>query len=86
MFKDQTYFNYLTKSHNISTQKFEYIMIVFHQQMSSHKLEIIFQAKEAEEENGYDEYEDDFEVRRQFLTFLFESMYIYIYHRHSPMC
>lgn len=39
--------------------------------MSSHKLEIIFQAKEAEEENGYDEYEDDFEVRRQFLTFPF---------------
>lgn len=51
-------------------------MIVFHQQMSPHKLEIIFQAKEVEEENGYNEYEDDFEVRRQFLTFPFESMYI----------
>lgn len=49
-------------------------MIVFHQQMSPHKLEIIFQAKEVEEENGYNEYEDDFEVRRQFLTFPFESM------------
>lgn len=44
--------------------------------MSPHKLEIIFQAKEVEEENGYNEYEDDFEVRRQFLTFPFESMYI----------
>lgn len=51
-------------------------MIVFHQQMSPHKLEIIFQAKEVEEENGYNEYEDDFEVRRQFLTFPFESMEI----------
>lgn len=63
-------------THTISLQKnVEYIiMIVFHQQMSPHKLEIIFQAKEVEEENGYNEYEDDFEVRRQFLTFPFESM------------
>lgn len=63
-------------THTISLQKnVEYIIIiVFHQQMSPHKLEIIFQAKEVEEENGYNEYEDDFEVRRQFLTFPFESM------------
>lgn len=63
---------------DIITQLTQYpykkMLIVFHQQMSPHKLEIIFQAKEVEEENGYNEYEDDFEVRRQFLTFPFESM------------
>lgn len=67
-------FHFLDIITQLTQYPYKKMLIVFHQQMSPHKLEIIFQAKEVEEENGYNEYEDDFEVRRQFLTFPFESM------------